>query len=277
VSGWQPGQAPRRAAERPPAIPPQFRHLPSQREYPPRGYPPAPWEEPHRQPPEPPRRRGPHRGLVALAWGSATLLAFVALVLALRSHPGSGSAAATASAHAVPKAKASRHAAVKPAPSPSCTLTTSFDYIVRTVAPGTPTFAEEIGNVDYADCTGSLADFAATAGQGHGECTTIALASANAGYNVNDTPAPSLKGVLESAGPGCRKATARPRPRRPAASRGTRPSPTASPGARTPTTTPTPTLTPSRLRPTTSPRACPSILCPSGQPTPQPSTDPFIW
>jgi hypothetical protein len=275
VSGWQPGQPPRRAAERPPAVPPQFRHLPSQREYPPRAYPPAPSEEPHRQPPGPPRRRGPHRGLVVLAWGSATLLAFVALVLALRSHPGSGSAAATASAHAVPKAKVSRHVAVKPTLSPSCTLTTSFDYIERAVSPGTPTFAEEIGNVDYTNCAGSLADFAATAGQGHGECTTIALASANAGYNVNDTPAPPLRGVLESAGPGCRKATARPRPRRSAASRGNHPSPTASAGDQTPTTTPTPA--PSRPQPTTSPRACPSILCPSEQPTPEPSTGSIFW
>jgi hypothetical protein len=268
VSGRHPEYRPRRAAERPPAVPPQFRESPSQREYPPRDYQLAPLAVPHGRPPEPPRR-GPHHGLAALAWGSATVLGAIALAIALRNHPGSGSTAATASAHAAVKASPSRHAAVKPAPSPSCTRTATFDYIVRTVRPGAHTSAAEIGNVDYADCTGALADFAALAGQADGECTTIALARDNPGYNVNETPARPLQDVLEAAGPGCRKAAARPRPHRPPAlreSRSPRPSPTVDPTATTPALSPTPTPTPGSPRPTAPSRSCAPIFCPSGQP-----------
>jgi hypothetical protein len=42
-----------------------------------------------------------------------------------------------------------------------------------------------------------------TAGQASSECTTIALASDNPGYNVNAVPAAPLKDVIESVGPGC--------------------------------------------------------------------------
>jgi hypothetical protein len=48
----------------------------------------------------------------------------------------------------------------------------------------------------------TLSSFAATAGQADGECATIALASSNPGYDVNAVPAPPLKDVIESAGPG---------------------------------------------------------------------------
>lgn len=63
--------------------------------------------------------------------------------------------------------------------------------------------ADEIGNVDFTDCSDSLADFRQTAGQADGECTTIALASSNPGYDPDAVPAPPLKHVIEAAGPGC--------------------------------------------------------------------------
>jgi hypothetical protein len=81
--------------------------------------------------------------------------------------------------------------------------TTTFDYIERTVWRPLQPSADEIGNTDYATCTSSLASFAAEAGQADGECTTIALASDNPGYNANATPAAPLHHVIESAGPGC--------------------------------------------------------------------------
>ena len=74
---------------------------------------------------------------------------------------------------------------------------------MRTTEPGTPAVAQAIGNVDLGNCTPALADFAKTAGQAQGECTTIARARANPGYDVNATPAPPLRRVLERAGPGC--------------------------------------------------------------------------
>lgn len=113
----------------------------------------------------------------------------------------SSSTPAAAPAAAVPAPAPARHP--RAVPSPSCTRTTTFDYIVRTTEPGLQPQADEIGNTDYADCESSLADFAATAGQADGECTTIALASGNPGYNVSATPAPPLKNVIQAAGPGC--------------------------------------------------------------------------
>jgi hypothetical protein len=89
------------------------------------------------------------------------------------------------------------------APSHSCKLTTTFDYIVRDDDPAASIQASEIGNTDYASCSDSLSTFRAEAGQAPGECTTIALASKNKGYNVDAVPAPPLRDVIESAGPGC--------------------------------------------------------------------------
>jgi hypothetical protein len=56
---------------------------------------------------------------------------------------------------------------------------------------------------DGADCTPTLQEFQETAGQAQGECTTIALASDNPGYNAAAFPAPPLRDVINSAGPGC--------------------------------------------------------------------------
>ena len=132
---------------------------------------------------------------------AAVGIAAAAFLLAACSSSSTAAAPAVvgpATAHAT---AAAAHA--KATPSPSCRLTTTFDYIERTVWPPDPPQADEIGNTDYADCESSLADFAATAGQAQGECTTIALASSNPGYNVNASSAAPLKGVIESAGPGC--------------------------------------------------------------------------
>lgn len=145
------------------------------------------------------QRRGPmpsRAGMPAVPpqfrqYGWAAVLIAVAAVAGC-----GGSPTATASPAAV-------HSAAT-APSPSCTLKAGGpDYIVRDDLPGASVMATEVGNVDFADCTNGLTDFAATAGQAPGECTTIALASSNPGYNVNAVPAPPLKDVLQSAGPGC--------------------------------------------------------------------------
>ncbi len=95
-------------------------------------------------------------------------------------------------------------AATTPAtPAAACKLKVTFDYLVRTTEPGLAASAQEIGNVDFSDCTPTLQDFAQTAGQAQGECTTIARASRNPGYDVNATPAPPLRRMIMRAGPGC--------------------------------------------------------------------------
>lgn len=126
-----------------------------------------------------------------LPLASAALLAVLLAGCGPSASPAAAPPAVTASA------------AAKAAPSPACTLKTTFDYIERDNDPGTSVMADEIGNVDFTDCSDSLADFRQTAGQGDGECTTIALASKNPGYSVNAIPAAPLKDVIESAGPGC--------------------------------------------------------------------------
>lgn len=75
--------------------------------------------------------------------------------------------------------------------------------MIRDTTPGLLASAQEIGNVDLGNCTPALSDFAAEAGQAQGECETIALASANPGYDANAVPARPLRKVIESAGPGC--------------------------------------------------------------------------
>jgi hypothetical protein len=161
--------------------------------------PPAP--QPYRPQPQPapaapaPRAAKPKGSartgcLLVVAVAAVIAIAVVAL------NRGSGSSPA-----APPAASVSTQAAV--ASPGACKLKTTFDYIVRDNLPGASVQASEIGNVDLANCAPALSDFAATAGQASGECTTIALASDNPGYNVNEVPAPPLKEVIESAGPGC--------------------------------------------------------------------------
>ena len=112
-----------------------------------------------------------------------------------------GAGAANSTTAASPAA--TRAATSSPSSSASCALKTTFDYIERDDDPGASVLAAEIGNVDLENCTPSLSDFTAEAGQAAGECTTIAKASDNPGYNLNAVPAPPLKDVIESAGPGC--------------------------------------------------------------------------
>jgi OOP family OmpA-OmpF porin len=127
-----------------------------------------------------------------------TLGALVATSLAIAACGSSGSPAPAAA----PATQAAPAAA--PKPSPTCTLPVTPSYLIRTTEPGTTPTISEVGNADLADCTPTLKDFAATAGQGPGECDTIALASDNPGIDVyTSTAAPPLKDVIESAGPGC--------------------------------------------------------------------------
>ncbi len=95
----------------------------------------------------------------------------------------------------------------KPSPSRSagaCKLKVTTDYIVRYVVPGLAASSQEIGNVDFANCTPTLQDFASEQPTEPGDCTSIALASENPRYNVNSTaPAMPLHHVILAIGPAC--------------------------------------------------------------------------
>jgi hypothetical protein len=150
--------------------------------------------QPQYAPPQPPQgRRKRHTARNVFAGIGGLIVVIIAIIVAT-SH-GSPSSSPGAAAATTPAA-----AAVSPA---TCKLQTTFDYIERTTEPGLQPQADEIGNVDLAHCASSLDDFRQTAGQADGECTTIALASDNPGYDPNATPAPALHKIIESAGPGC--------------------------------------------------------------------------
>jgi hypothetical protein len=85
----------------------------------------------------------------------------------------------------------------------ACTLHRTTKYIERMSEPGLAPSATEIWNANLTNCTSTLSDFPQTVGIGPGECTQIALASANPGYDVLGHPAVPLKDVITQAGPGC--------------------------------------------------------------------------
>jgi len=130
------------------------------------------------------------------------LIALIPAVAASAALAACGSAVSSAPA-ASPAARPTATAAAAPPSPAACKLKVTFNYFVRTTEPGLAASAQEIGNVDFSNCTPTLRDFAQTAGQAQGECTTIARARANPGYDVNATPAPPLRRVIMSAGPGC--------------------------------------------------------------------------
>lgn len=74
--------------------------------------------------------------------------------------------------------------------------TSQPNYIERMTEPGLLPSATEV-------CMGTLSDFPHEVGIGSGECTQIALASNNPGYDVLARPASALKDVITQAGPGC--------------------------------------------------------------------------
>ena len=161
--------------------------------------------QPERSPqPRPPRRPRHTARKVLAGIGGAAVIVIIAVNLLPDSGHGTPSAAASSSAKAPAASAAVSHAAKpKAKPSPSCTLPDTPTYIVRDDDPGASVIASDIGNADYATCTTMLSNFAADAGEAPGECTTVALASDNPGYDVNEIPAPPLKDVIEAAGPGC--------------------------------------------------------------------------
>lgn len=116
---------------------------------------------------------------------------------------GGCSSTSTPAAASAPSTAAVTATTAAASPTGSCALPDSQDLIERDDDPGASILASEVGEVDLANCTSTLDDFQQTAGQAAGECTTIAWAKDNPGYDVNAVPAPPLKHVIESAGPGC--------------------------------------------------------------------------
>lgn len=92
---------------------------------------------------------------------------------------------------------------VSSTPTTACTLHWTNKYIERMTEPGLLPSATEVWNANLANCTSTLSSFPQEVGFGSGECTQIALASDNPGYDVLARPASALKDVITQAGPGC--------------------------------------------------------------------------
>lgn len=88
-------------------------------------------------------------------------------------------------------------------PSPSCTLPDDRDVIVWYRVPGVQDSAQELGEVDLANCTPTIDTVISTAPTGDGYCTAVGWADANPGYDANATPAPPLKHVIQEVGGSC--------------------------------------------------------------------------
>jgi hypothetical protein len=84
-----------------------------------------------------------------------------------------------------------------------CELAPGPQYLVRSVFPATPAVVTVVGDADRVDCQPVLDTFTEGVGQEPGECTTLALASDNPGYDLNTPNPPPLTNVIHSAGPGC--------------------------------------------------------------------------
>jgi hypothetical protein len=135
-------------------------------------------------------------GLVALA---------VIVVVASNSGGGKGSDTAANTAPATPTTAATHAAAPASSavPQDTCTLADDQHLIVRYIAPGVQDNAQELGETDASHCTPTLQWLEQTAANGPGDCTQVAWASDNPGYNADALPAPPLKKVIEAIGPGC--------------------------------------------------------------------------
>jgi hypothetical protein len=86
-------------------------------------------------------------------------------------------------------------------PGPTCAP--GPDMLERVVIPGLPATTQDLGSVNLGTCQTLIQSLPAEAGTEAGECTTIAWLSDNPNYDVNATPAPPLKKIQASAGPGC--------------------------------------------------------------------------
>ena len=147
---------------------------------------------------------------------AATLVALAAVLAGCSAISGSTSqatpppAATTAAAPATTAAHAARAAAkATPDPSAACERRpASGDILLRMLVPTLGWQAQRLGgewswNATLRKCLTSAEMMIATAPTEAGNCTQVAYASTNPGYNPDATPAPPLKKVIAQAGPGC--------------------------------------------------------------------------
>jgi hypothetical protein len=112
----------------------------------------------------------------------------------------SAAPSATATASALPRASTQAQCEARP--------DTSGDILVRTTTNGQPAATQQLGGAWTWDtrtstCTTAADAIISTASTNAGNCTEVAYASSNPGYQLTVSPAPPLRKVVASKGPAC--------------------------------------------------------------------------
>jgi hypothetical protein len=151
------------------------------------------------------------RPLVITLAGCGIALAATGCSALATSSTAPPAAATTAAARpSAAPAKARPAATVKADPSAACYKrpNATGDILVRMLVPTLGWQAQRLGgewtwNVTARQCMTSVQMIIAGAPTEAGNCTQVALAASNPGYDENATPAAPLKKVIAEAGPGC--------------------------------------------------------------------------
>lgn len=137
----------------------------------------------------------------------ATLTVIAACVVGLAAACSSATPAvsspAAAPAGSTPAAASLAPSTAAAAPSPTCDPSKEPDVIVRYTVPGLEDSAQELGGWDLETCQVDIDKIMSTMPTGDGYCAQIAWKSDNPTYNVDATPAPPLRKVIEAIGAGC--------------------------------------------------------------------------
>jgi hypothetical protein len=87
-----------------------------------------------------------------------------------------------------------------PAPTSVCNLPTTGNLIIWQRAPGLQDSAFRVSDVDIFNCKPTLDTWRPDQPTGPGNCSKIAWASDNPGYDFDVRPAPPLKNVIDQVG-----------------------------------------------------------------------------
>ena len=118
-------------------------------------------------------------------------------------HAAAARAAAAAQAAAMAAARAAAAKAVSSTTALTCSNTNGPDYILWTQFGSAQPSAIQVGAYNLSNCTPTPQEIQSTSPKGTDDCTILAPASANPGYDINASPAPKPKGAVVTVGGAC--------------------------------------------------------------------------
>jgi hypothetical protein len=144
----------------------------------------------------------------SISWSSAAGLAVTAVLLTGCGGSSNHSQQSADVHSAAPAASPSASARASTQSECEAQPDSSGDILVRVTTNGQPAVTQQVGGQWTWDATTRSCDTAvqsvlAKASSTTGDCTQVALTSANPGYKLTTSPAPPLKKVLATKGPAC--------------------------------------------------------------------------